>query len=264
MRKTLGRRPSPSLVISLLALFVALGGTSYAVTKINGKNIKKGTIPGDRVKKKGITATQIKDNAITGAQINEAKLGLVAKAKAADTAATATSATTATNAANADNAKNAASAADSAKLGGKGPADFVGTDQSRRILRKLSFGETVELVSSGPVALDAVCSSASGTDRIAVKARTSVAGAVLGGEDDLNGGATPASFLNPETLPDDRDLAEDSTATGTVSVDTEIDEGFVMAPDTSAILANSEGIVLGLNYGGANCVVAGVFDVVKP
>ena len=33
------RKPSPALVISIIALFVALGGTSYAAVKLNGKNI---------------------------------------------------------------------------------------------------------------------------------------------------------------------------------------------------------------------------------
>ena len=42
------RTPSPALVISILALFVALGGTSYAAVKLNGKNIKKGTVSGKR------------------------------------------------------------------------------------------------------------------------------------------------------------------------------------------------------------------------
>jgi hypothetical protein len=34
------RRPSPALVVACLALFVALGGTVLAATKIDGRTIK--------------------------------------------------------------------------------------------------------------------------------------------------------------------------------------------------------------------------------
>ncbi|MGK2877142.1 MAG: hypothetical protein ACSLFF_00975 [Solirubrobacterales bacterium] len=84
-------KPSPALVISILALFVALGGTGYAAVKLNGKNIKKGTVSG----------TALKKNTLTGKQINEAKLGKVPSAVAAD------------------------SAADSARLGGLGADSFA-------------------------------------------------------------------------------------------------------------------------------------------
>jgi hypothetical protein len=34
------RRPSPSMAVALIALFVALGGTGYAALTITGKNVK--------------------------------------------------------------------------------------------------------------------------------------------------------------------------------------------------------------------------------
>jgi hypothetical protein len=34
------RRPSPALLVACLALFVALGGTVLAATKIDGRTIK--------------------------------------------------------------------------------------------------------------------------------------------------------------------------------------------------------------------------------
>jgi hypothetical protein len=84
-------RPSPALVISLIALFVALGGTGYAAVKINGKNIKNKTIAGKKLKNKTITGGKVKSNTLTGTQINESKLGAVP------------SAVNATNAVNASN-----------------------------------------------------------------------------------------------------------------------------------------------------------------
>jgi hypothetical protein len=82
------RRPSPALLISVLALFVALGGTVYAASsKINGNTIKTGSIPGNRLKK----------HSVTGTQINLAKLGTVPNAT---NSTNSTSSTNATNAAN--------------------------------------------------------------------------------------------------------------------------------------------------------------------
>jgi len=91
------RRLSPSLIISVLALFVALGGTSYAAVKINGKDIKNNTVAGKALKK----------NTVTGKQVKESSLGKVPSAKVADSATSATTAATATNATTAANAGNA-------------------------------------------------------------------------------------------------------------------------------------------------------------
>jgi hypothetical protein len=49
--------PSPALVISVLALFIALGGTSLAAASyIDGRHIKPHSIPGDRLTKGAIKA----------------------------------------------------------------------------------------------------------------------------------------------------------------------------------------------------------------
>lgn len=47
-------------IIGYLALFIALGGTSYAVGLINGKNIKNRTIAGKKIKKHSITGVEVK------------------------------------------------------------------------------------------------------------------------------------------------------------------------------------------------------------
>ncbi|MBV9310236.1 MAG: hypothetical protein JOZ73_05360 [Solirubrobacterales bacterium] len=67
-----------SNAVALLALFVALGGTGYAAAKINGKNIKNGTI----------TAKKLKKHTLTGKQINLNQLGKVPSASNADNANT--------------------------------------------------------------------------------------------------------------------------------------------------------------------------------
>jgi hypothetical protein len=53
--KRYGRKPSPAIVISLIALFVSLGGTSFAAaTLINGKQIKPHTIAKNRLTNKAV------------------------------------------------------------------------------------------------------------------------------------------------------------------------------------------------------------------
>jgi hypothetical protein len=91
--------PSPSMAISLLALFVALGGTGYAAVKINGKNIKAKTIAGSKFKNKTLTGSKVRNSTLTGSklgsdtltgqQIRESTLGPVPKADVATTAAAA-------------------------------------------------------------------------------------------------------------------------------------------------------------------------------
>lgn len=62
--------PSPSMVVALIALVVALSGTAYAAATINGKNIKKGTITSKQVKDKSLTGTDIKDGSILKADLS--------------------------------------------------------------------------------------------------------------------------------------------------------------------------------------------------
>ena len=54
------RRPSPAMLVALLALFVALGGPAQARRLVNGADIKKGTV----------RSTQIKDRTIALRDIN--------------------------------------------------------------------------------------------------------------------------------------------------------------------------------------------------
>ena len=74
------RRPSAPLVISVIALFAALGGTSYAAAKITGKEIAKKTIKGGNVASKTLSYKKIKLDTLGGDQINESKLGSVPNA----------------------------------------------------------------------------------------------------------------------------------------------------------------------------------------
>lgn len=115
------RLPSPALAISVLALFVTLGGTVYAAQKlkINGRAIKVKSLPGNRLKLGSVPANRLKLGSlsaltdgrqsaqITGAEINELSLGQVPNAAHAETADRAQSAVDAQTALNAVNAIDA-------------------------------------------------------------------------------------------------------------------------------------------------------------
>ena len=108
------RRPTPALIIALLALAISLSGTVYAAGKINGKTVKMKSLPGNRLSLRSVPANRLKpgilpgpQNPITGAQINELSLGPVPTAIFAETADRAQSALDAQTALNAVNAVNA-------------------------------------------------------------------------------------------------------------------------------------------------------------
>ena len=111
-------RHSPALVVAVVALFVALGGSVYAAkkAKLDGSAIRAKSIPGNRLKPHSIAANRLMPGVLagtaasgplTGADINELTLGQVPSATHADSADTAQSAVDAQTALNAVNAVDA-------------------------------------------------------------------------------------------------------------------------------------------------------------
>ena len=185
--------PSPAMAISLLALFVALGGTGYAAVKINGKNIKTRTITGKKVK----------NNTLTGKQIKESKLATVPKAKSATTAGTA----------NALSAPAKAGFLSSAKVGSTGliklpKAASLATAPSRTLLIKGPFSASARCYDDG-----------TGKETLKVSVASSVPGSdvndVIGTVDDNFMTVTPAA---PGGFESRLDYATLATPTGVTLV----------------------------------------------
>ena len=86
MRTRLLRRPSAATVIALIALFVAIGGTAGAATKLiitganvknhslTGADIKNGSLTGTQIKKGSLTANQVRNGTLTGTQVKNGSL----------------------------------------------------------------------------------------------------------------------------------------------------------------------------------------------
>jgi hypothetical protein len=107
------RTPSPALVVSLVALVAALGGTSYAAF-----SLPKNSVGTKQLKNKAVTSSKIKNGAVTSSKINTSGLTVpnASHANSADNATNATNATNANHATSADSATNAghATSADNA------------------------------------------------------------------------------------------------------------------------------------------------------
>src|ERR1700712_1465948 len=62
------RRPSPSMLVALVALFVALTSSATAAVLITGKNVKDGSLTGKDLKKRSITADRLAANVLATPQ----------------------------------------------------------------------------------------------------------------------------------------------------------------------------------------------------
>lgn len=72
-------RPSPSMVVAVIALIVALGGTSYAATKLSRnsvgtKQIKNNAVTAKKIKKNAVSAKQIKKNSVNSSKVKARSL----------------------------------------------------------------------------------------------------------------------------------------------------------------------------------------------
>jgi hypothetical protein len=84
------RRPSHATAIAYLALFIALGGSSYAVVEISGRSIVDNSIRsrdlrdngvrGVDIRRSNVQGSDVAPDALTGADIRESSLGTVPRA----------------------------------------------------------------------------------------------------------------------------------------------------------------------------------------
>ena len=100
MSKYRPSRPSAGLIVAVVALIMALGGTAYAGGLVPGKNtvgtkqLKKNAVTTNKIKNGAVTTNKIKNGAVTGNKLNLTGVTV----PNASHASTADSATTAGNA----------------------------------------------------------------------------------------------------------------------------------------------------------------------
>jgi hypothetical protein len=191
-RKCVAAHLSFANVTAVLALFVALGGSSYAAIRVGsqeivnnsvssqdlrnndvrGSDIRKSTVRGTDIRDGDLTGKDIRDNTIAGADVKESSLAIVPAAKEAQT------------------------------LAGKSASAFLGVDRQTRTLIKLAHGDTKTIASSGPFMWTAQCiDDGGGNTRLTVTLATTEANSFAG---DFGGGqpvspGSPVTLLNQST-----------------------------------------------------------------
>jgi hypothetical protein len=98
-------RPSAALVVAIIALFVAMGGSAYAGfsvprNSVGSKQLKKNAVTKKKIAGSAVTGAKIANGTITGGKIRLSTLGTVPSANTANTATSATHASTADDATN--------------------------------------------------------------------------------------------------------------------------------------------------------------------
>jgi hypothetical protein len=189
----LAHRPSPATIIALLAMFIAMGGTTYAVTKLPKRSVgsmqlKKGAVHKENIASGAVTASKLGKGMIaaapagaggsTGAPVianPQDGVGYAAKAGWADNAGKADRATLADKATTATTAGSATSAGSAGTAGTAGNANTLnGKDSSYYLTRNtvvdlprftLTNGQTRVILTSGPFKYTASCDiNNAGTD----------------------------------------------------------------------------------------------------
>jgi hypothetical protein len=71
MRRTLRLRPSPALVIAMIALFISLGGVSYGLARnsVDSREIKNGTVSSRDLKNNSVTSRDVKNGSLAASDL---------------------------------------------------------------------------------------------------------------------------------------------------------------------------------------------------
>jgi hypothetical protein len=247
MKRIVRRRPTPAMVVALVALVMATGGSSYAAdgvdalasalanNSVGSKQIKNGQVKHADIGKNAVQADNVPANGLDGADIAESRLGKVPSS------------------ANADNAANAANASNADKVDGKDAADFVPRGEVRSFFVTLAGGQSSVIAQEGPLTWRAVCKeNDAGADRIEIEVESSVPGAFV-----EQNSSTPMTAGTPQAV------LTNSVATGSTNYGNDIDESSATAPDGTYTGIDGETVALGLNVFGHRCYTAGHITVLK-
>lgn len=243
-------RPTPALIVSMVALVAAMSGAAVALpgkSTVNSGDIKDGgvksadikpdAVGSKHVKGKSIQGSDVQDDALKGKQIFEDKLEIVPEAKSAETVKTVTLF--------GDNFERVTA------------TDGVDTPTA------LAAAPKVALASKGQLSVYGKCLRNTTSDTVFARVyiETSANGAVFeGGSDQLEG---TGGFLDVATPENDRELLATSTGTNGSIFDT--GSWYALAPDGKALggqvaAAAKNGTVPGGNglFGDGNvCLFAG-------
>jgi hypothetical protein len=152
------RRQGPAFAVACLALMVALGGSVYAASKIDGHSLRRGSLPGNRLERASVPGNRlqpgtlrggrIEPGSLTGVQVDAATLGKVPEAARADIAGSARTA-------------NTAIAADSAAEASRLNGHAAGCTATQRLFAGACWDLVMSAATTAPQAA-AVCAARGG------------------------------------------------------------------------------------------------------
>lgn len=174
MSPWLRRRPSPAMVVAVVALIVGFSGSAVAGEVVR---IAKNSLPGNRLKERSVSGNRIKRNTLTGAEIAESRLGKVPLAGRADIVTKADSATIA----------NVALSANKVNGVNFAQIDYVAaaSDPAQAILSQAGLTLTANCA-GGQLSLTATTDALVGLTSIAVTGTETTTPATVGGGDDTD------------------------------------------------------------------------------
>jgi hypothetical protein len=111
-------RPSAALVLSVVAVFMSLGGVGYAATTIGTNQIRNGAVTTPKLHKQAVTTKKLADDAVTTTQLAD---DAVTSQKVLDNSLTGDDI----------NESTLGQVPDAATLAGKAPGAFVSSSVSR-------------------------------------------------------------------------------------------------------------------------------------
>jgi hypothetical protein len=262
------------MAVGLLALLIAMSGSSYAVVRL-GKN----SVGSAQLRPGAVQTSDVKDGAVTPAKLAKGTLasgtparvvadhvsyaeraGLATRTDTADRAGTAASASRATAAGSAPYATRASAVTDTPRLGGKDALDFLPRGLIVDVPRfSLTDGQERQVLDLGALDVTARCdlnrvTSSGIVDRADMIVGTTEAPGVLDGLHALT------ADLKPDSPEDDRILIEASAPAGTPGFAASAD-GTFGAPDGTEV--RSAVVHAGVNVFGEpdRCFFGGFFLV---
>lgn len=199
----LSRQINPALILSIVAVFIALGGGAYAAISANSvgsKQLKKNAVTAKKIKKNAVTTAKIKNDAVTGAKVKESSLGAVPLA------------TSATNASSADNAK---------KVDGYRTYKQTKFDATAGPSFAAATAAAPEqtLFTAGPLTIYAKCTTDTSVPRtdLSFYIKTSENGVAFDSDDDDLYG--DPDFLNTNTAETDRGILDLNASANSANID---------------------------------------------
>ena len=198
------RRPSASLVVSFVALVIAISGTAVALpgkNKVETNDLEKRAVTSKKLGNKAVTTKKLQNLAVTSAKLADDS---VDGSKVVPGSLTGEDI--------ADDSIGDGKLNEIEVIGGS-YIRATATDGPDEAAARLAAPE-IALFQKGQLEIYAKCFRNAGADetRVEVYGRTSVDGSILDGQDNLPGGPAAADFLNTGTPELDRQLDTEDIA----------------------------------------------------